>query len=70
MRQAERRIPELAAQAGQKAFRASLELTGAAVVKTSRGQIVERRLDGSVVVLQTISRGLRVMPGTVLRRAK
>lgn len=70
VRQAECQIPELAAQARHKAYRASLELTGAAVVKTSRGQIVERRLAGSVVVLKTVSQGLRMKPGSALRRVK
>jgi protein PhnA len=70
MRQAELRIPALAAKAGYEAYKMSLKLTGAAVVKTSRGQIVERHADGSSVVIKTVSRGKLVKPGTVLRRGK
>lgn len=70
MQIAEQRFPELAARSGHEAYKASLHRTGAAVVKTSEGQLVERRADGSTTVLKQLSVGKRVKPGMVLRRGK
>jgi protein PhnA len=70
MQIAERRIPELAAKAGHDAYRAALRLTGAVTVKTARGQLVERKSDGSVKVIKDLPLGKRVKPGTVLKRVK
>lgn len=70
MQIAERRIPELAAKAGHEAYWASLRHTGAVTVKTARGQVVERKIDGSVKVIKDLPIGKRVKPGTVLKRVK
>jgi protein PhnA len=70
MQSAERRIPALAAKAGHDAYRAALEHTGAVIVKTSRGQMVERKRDGSFTVIKDLPVGKRVKPGTVLTRVK
>jgi protein PhnA len=66
MQIAERRFPELAAKSGREAYKATLSQTGAVVVKTSKGQMVERRADGTVTVLKTLPMGKRVTPGVVL----
>lgn len=70
MQIAERRIPELAARAGHEAYRATLRRTGAVTVKTANGQMVERKLDGSVTVIKALPVGKRVKPGTILKRVK
>jgi protein PhnA len=70
MQIAERRIPELAAKAGHDAYWATLKQTGAVTVKTSDGQVVKRKRDGSVTVIKDLPIGKRVKPGTVLRRVK
>jgi protein PhnA len=70
MQIAERRIPELAAKAGHAAYHAALKQTGAVTVKTSRGQMVERKRDGSFTVIKDLPVGKRVKPGTVLTRVK
>ncbi|HEY4082557.1 MAG TPA: hypothetical protein VGM81_17845 [Burkholderiaceae bacterium] len=67
---AERRIPELAAKAGHAAYKAALAETGAVMVKTSKGLLVERRADGTSRVIKTLSPGKRVKVGLVLKRAK
>lgn len=67
---AERRIPELAAKSGQAAYRQALAVTGAVVVKTSNGQVVERKSDGSTTLLKSLPAGKRVKVGLVLTRAK
>ncbi|KQR50407.1 hypothetical protein [Acidovorax sp. Leaf160] len=69
MQMAEQRIPELAAKAGHQAYRTTLEQTGAVIVKTSNGQVVERKRDGSVILIKTLALGKRVKPGTVLKRS-
>jgi protein PhnA len=68
MRIAERRIPAMAPKAGHDAYLATLRRTGAVTVKTSRGQMVERKRDGSVTVIKDLPVGKRVKRGTVLRR--
>jgi hypothetical protein len=68
MQIAERRIPELAAKAGRDAYKTTLELTGAVTVKTSKGQMVERKRDGSFTVIKDLPLGKRVKLGTVLKR--
>jgi hypothetical protein len=70
MQIAEQRIPQLAAKAGHAAYRTALEQTGAVTVKTSSGQMVERKLDGSFTVIKDLPMGKRVKPGTVLKRVK
>ncbi|MBV8125049.1 MAG: hypothetical protein JOY60_14390 [Burkholderiaceae bacterium] len=70
MQIAEQRIPQLAAKAGHDAYKATLKLTGAVTVKTSKGQLVERKRDGSVTVIKALPLGKRVKPGTVLKRVK
>ncbi|MBV8471612.1 MAG: hypothetical protein JOY60_17320 [Burkholderiaceae bacterium] len=70
MQMAERRFPELAAKSGHEAYKNTLSVTGAVVVKTSRGQIVERRVDGTSTVLKSLQLGKRVRPGVVLKRVK
>ena len=70
MQIAERRFPELAEKSGYAAYKATLSRTGAVVVKTSRGQIVERRSDGTVTVIKNLSVGKRVKLGAVLTRVK
>jgi len=66
---AEQGFQKLAAMAGRKAYRMSLEQTGSAVVKTSTGQMVVRKRDGSVTVIKNLPMGRRVKVGTVLKRA-
>lgn len=70
MQIAERGFPALAAKSGREAYKTTLSLTGAVVVKTSQGQVVERRSDGTVTVLKQLPVGKRVKPGAVLKRAK
>ncbi len=70
MQLAERRIPELAARSGHEAYKTTLSRTGGVVVKTSQGQLVERRADGSSIVLKELPLGKRVKPGLVLKRVK
>jgi hypothetical protein len=70
MQMAERRFPELAARSGHEAYKATLSITGGVVVKTSQGQMVERRSDGTSTVLKSLSVGKRIKPGIVLKRAK
>lgn len=47
---------------------AALTQTGAVTAKNELNQIVERRIDGSETVLKQLPEGLRVEPGTVLKR--
>jgi len=68
MQAAERRIPELAAKAGRAAYKQALARTGAVVVKTSKGVLVERRADGSSTVIKALPSGKRVKVGVVLKR--
>lgn len=70
MRSGENQIPDLAAKSGRAAYKRALVGTGGAVVKTSKGELVERRLDGSLKVLKALKPGKRVKPGLVLKRAK
>jgi hypothetical protein len=70
MLRAERRIPELAAKAGFDAYRMALRKTGGVTVKTSTGQVVERKRDGSVTVIMSLPIGKRVKPGTILKRVR
>lgn len=70
MQIAERRIPALAAKAGHEAYRTALQQTGAVTIKTSKGEVVKRELDGRVTVIKSLPVGKRVQPGTVLRRVK
>lgn len=70
MQAAERRIPELASKSGHAAYKLALIETGAVVVKTSKGDLVERKADGSSKVIKTLPPGKRVKVGRVLKRAK
>lgn len=70
MRAGEKQIPDLAAQSGRAAYKRALVATGGVVVKTSKGEVVERRADGSRKVLKALKPGKRVKPGLVLKRAK
>ncbi|SEK34202.1 phosphonoacetate hydrolase [Roseateles sp. YR242] len=70
MRIAESRIPELAARSGHEAYKTTLSRTGAVVVKTSQGQMVERRADGTSTVIKHLPLGKRVTPGVILKRSK
>ena len=70
MQIAERRIPELAAKSGHEAYKNTLSRTGAVVVKTSQGQMVERRSDGTFTVIKHLPVGKRVKPGAVFKRVK
>nr|WP_315495653.1 hypothetical protein [uncultured Rhodoferax sp.] len=70
MQIAERRFPELAAKSGHVAYKTTLQRTGAVVVKTSLGQMVERRVDGTSTVIKNLPVGKRVKPGAVLKRVK
>lgn len=70
MRFAERRIPDLAAKSGRAAYQAALVKTGGVVVKTSKGDLVERKADGSSTVIKALKPGKRVKPGLVLKRGK
>ena len=66
----ERRFPKLAAQSGQQAYKKTLSQTGAVVVKTSNGQLIERRSDGTSAIIKHLPVGKRVKSGAVLTRAK
>lgn len=70
MQIAECRVPELAAKSGHAAYKTTLQRTGAVVVKTSSGQMVERRADGTSIVLKQLPMGKRVKSGTVLKRVQ
>ena len=70
MKIAEMRFPELAAKSGHEAYKTTLSQTGAVVVKTSQGQLVERRSDGTFTVIKRLSVGKRVKTGAVLKRVK
>lgn len=70
MQIAERRFPELAARSGHEAYKTTLSRTGAVVVKTSQGQIVERRSDGTSTFIKHLPMGKRVKPGVILKRVK
>lgn len=70
MRTGEKRIPDLAAKSGRAAYRTALVNTGGVVVKTSKGELVERKADGSSKVIKALKPGKRVKPGLVLKRAK
>jgi len=70
MRIAEGRIPKLAAKAGHEAYWTTLKLTGGVTLKMSNGQMVERKIDGSVKVIKNLPVGKRVKLGTVLKRVK
>ena len=70
MQMAERRFPELAAKSGHAAYKTTLHSTGAVVVKTSQGQMVERRADGTSTVIKPLPLGKRVKPGAILKRVK
>jgi hypothetical protein len=70
MQVAERRFPELAAKSGHVAYKTTLQRTGAVVVKTSLGQMVERRADGTSTVIKSLPVGKRVKSGVVLKRVK
>jgi len=70
MQAAERRIPELAAKSGYAAYKQALAQTGAVMVKTSKGVLVERKADGSFTVIKSLPPGKRVKVGLVLERAK
>ena len=70
MKIAEGRFPELAAKSGHEAYKTTLSRTGAVVVKTSQGAIVQRRSDGTFSVIKQMPLGKRVKSGTVLKRVK
>ncbi len=70
MKIAERRFPQLAAKSGREAYKNTLSQTGGVVVKTSQGEIVERRSDGTFTVIKHIPVGKRVKSGAVLKRVK
>jgi hypothetical protein len=70
MLEAERRIPELAAKSGHAAYKLALATTGAVVVKTSKGTLVERKVDGTSTLIKALRPGKRVKVGLVLKRAK
>ena len=68
MQIAEQSFSKNAAKSGHEACKAALSLTGAVVVKTSQGQIVERRSDGRSIVIKQMPLGKRVKSGVTLRR--
>lgn len=70
MKIAEGQFPELAAKSGRAAYKTTLRQTGAVVVKTSQGQVVERRADGTVTVIKHLPLGKRAKPGAILTRVK
>jgi hypothetical protein len=67
---AEQRFPELAAKSGQAAYKRALAATGGVMVKTSKGKLVERRADGTLLEIKSLPPGKRVKVGQVLKRAK
>ena len=68
MQIAKRSFSKHAAKSGHEACKAALSLAGAVVVKTSQGQIVERRSDGRSIVIKQMPLGKRVKSGVTLRR--
>ena len=68
MQIAERSFSKNAAKSGHEACKAAPSLAGAVVVKTSQGQIVERRSDGTSIVINQMPLGKRVKSGVTLRR--
>lgn len=67
---AEARIPALAAKAGRAAHRRALQETGAVVMKSAEGDLVEMKEDGTVRILKPLPAGTPVRVGQVLRRVK
>lgn len=70
MKIAEAQFPQLAAKSGRVAYMNTLNQTGGVVVKTSQGEMVERRSDGTVTVIKSLPAGKRVKSGVVLKRVK
>ena len=70
MKIAEGRFPELAAKSGHEAYKVTLSKTGGVVVKTSQGELVQRRSDGTSTVIKQLPLGKRVKSGAVLTRVK
>jgi len=70
MQIAERSFPRLAAKSGHEAYKTTLNRTGGVVVKTSQGQMVERRSDGTSTVIKDLPIGKRVKSGVILKRVK
>ncbi|MGC4394958.1 hypothetical protein [Hydrogenophaga sp. T2] len=70
MRSAEQQIPALAAKSGRAAYKQALVRTGAVVVKTSKGTLVERKADGTSTVIKALPPGKRVKVGLVLKRGR
>ena len=67
---AEQQIPALAAKSGHAAYKRALAETGAVVIRTSKGLLVERRADGTSIVLKALPPGKRVKVGLVPKRAR
>ena len=70
MRAAERRFPALAAKSGHAAYKRALSATGSVLVITSKGNLVERKVDGTSRLVKALPAGKRVKVGLVLTRAK
>lgn len=70
MRLAEQNFPLLAAKSGKAAYKTTLSLTGAVVVKTFDGKLVERHLDGSVTFIKSLPPAKRVTSGLVIKRTR
>lgn len=70
MQAGESRIPQLAAQAGKAAHERALVETGAVVMRSAGGQLIELRSSGAVRVIKSLPASTPVRSGTVLRRTK
>ena len=68
MREAEDRIPELAAQAGRAAHQRALTQTGSVITKSADGMLVIHRADGDVKIIKALPPSTPVQRGLVLRR--
>lgn len=62
------RLSKLAAKAGNRAYQASMKNTGGALVRTAKGLLVERNVDGTFKVLKQLGECTSVVKGSVLKQ--
>ncbi len=70
MQRADASIPRLAAEAGRAAYERAMSRVGLVVMKSANGQLVERRRNGTAVVIKTLPTSTPAKVGLVLKRAR